>query len=159
MGKEYLDHKKEQIDKTLSVFWAIYMFIIMAYSTGLSFMMESSCLEMPSKLRRTVCSMIIDLHASIQGGWSSMMGIFRDQRSLLASVSKDMNKSVLEFISMFGKFNNNSDLQLTDLKISGTDWYESAWRGPQELVYSWSGMNNTRIFSWSEQRFRDGDDH
>ena len=46
--REYLDHKKEQIDKTLSVFWAIYMFIIMAYSTGLSFMMESSCLETPS---------------------------------------------------------------------------------------------------------------
>ena len=45
--REYLDHKKEQIDKTLSVFWAIYMFIIMAYSTGLSFMMESSCLETP----------------------------------------------------------------------------------------------------------------
>ena len=40
-----MDHKKEQIDKTLSVFWSIYMFIIMAYSTGLSFMMESSCLE------------------------------------------------------------------------------------------------------------------
>ena len=42
-----------------------------------------------------------------------------------------MNKSVLEFISMFSKFNNNSDLHLTDLKISGTDWYESAWRGQQ----------------------------
>eukprot|EP00944_MAST-04C_sp_MAST-4C-sp1_P006113 g6113.t1 len=146
--REYLDHKKEQIDKTLSIFWSIYMFIIMAYSTGLSFMMESSCLETPS-FEVTPDGLFNDNRSPCkykEAGQVRIGDLRGSEGFSLDSVSEDMNKSVLEFISMFSKFNNNSDLHLTDLKISGTDSYESAWRGQRDLVYSWSGKNNTRIF-------------
>ncbi len=146
--REYLDHKKQQIDKTLTVFWAFYMFMIIAYWAGLNYLLESSCLEIP--MFEVKDGLFNDNRSPCKYGEAGQVSIGERGNAdgelfKVGSVTKEMNNTVIDLITSFVKI-NKSNVRFTGISIGGDNWYSNPWSNNQALIFSWSASNSTRIF-------------